>query len=387
MMPQAWDDVRRALCVRLDTVGDVLMTSPAIRALKESAPYRSISVLTSSRGAEAAALLPDVDDVLVYDPPWMKATPSRSGPHQDRQVIEKLAGLGFDAAVVFTVFSQNPLPAAFLCYMAGIPRRLAHSRENPYQLLTNWVPEPEPEKLVRHEVRRQLDLVGAVGCSTSDERLSITIPEAAIERAKSELEQAGIDTSREWVVVHPGASASSRRYPREGFARFASAMVQDLSWQVVFTGSAGESELVEAIRQEMTAPAASLAGRLSLSEVAALLSVARLLVANNTGPVHVAAAAGTPVVVLYALTNPQHAPWGVPSRVLYHDVPCRFCYRSVCPEGHHNCLRMVRPDQIVEAARDLLEETRTPRTTTAATPINGRVDGQPIPLPVRPFAP
>ena len=71
--------------------------------------------------------------------------------------------------------------------------------------------------------------------------------------------------------------------------------------------------------------------------------------ANNTGPVHIAAAVGTPVVDLYALTNPQHTPWGVPNRVLFHDVPCKYCYKSVCPQGHHDCLRLVRPEDVVTA--------------------------------------
>jgi ADP-heptose:LPS heptosyltransferase len=93
---------------------------------------------------------------------------------------------------------------------------------------------------------------------------------------------------------------------------------------------------------------------LDLEELAALIEAASVMVAGNTGPVHIAAAVGTPVVDLYALTNPQHTPWSVPSVVLYHDVPCRWCYKSVCPEGHHLCLRGIDPGAIVRAALDLL---------------------------------
>jgi ADP-heptose:LPS heptosyltransferase len=100
--------------------------------------------------------------------------------------------------------------------------------------------------------------------------------------------------------------------------------------------------------------AQSLAGRLDVAELAAVLARAPLLVSNNTGPVHLAAAVGTPVVDLYALTNPQHTPWGVPHRVLSHDVPCKYCYKSVCPLGHHDCLRAVAPAAVVTAALDLL---------------------------------
>jgi ADP-heptose:LPS heptosyltransferase len=101
-----------------------------------------------------------------------------------------------------------------------------------------------------------------------------------------------------------------------------------------------------------------LAGVLSLAETAALIRMAPIMIANNTGPAHIAAAVGTPIVDLYALTNPQHTPWHVPHRVLYHDVPCRFCYRSVCPMGHHDCLRCVEPSAVIAAAADLLAEVQ-----------------------------
>ena len=84
--------------------------------------------------------------------------------------------------------------------------------------------------------------------------------------------------------------------------------------------------------------------------------MSRLLISNNTGPVHIAAAVGTPVVDLYALTNPQHTPWRVPNRVLFNDVPCKYCYRSICPMGHHACLRGVDADTVIDAALELWEE-------------------------------
>ncbi len=385
-MTDRWDSVRNLLCVRLDTLGDVLMTGPAIRALRESAPGRRIALLTSTQGAEAAALLPEVDEVIMYDPPWMKATTPRAEAESDRGMVQTIRRRRFDAAVIFTVYSQNPLPAALLCYLGDVPKRLAHSRENPYGLLTNWQPEAEPERLVRHEVRRQLDLVAAVGCFTRDERLSITLPDEVRTRAKAELARAGVDDAQPWVVVHPSATAPSRRYPAEGFAEVSRRLSQECGWQVVLTGLQGEVPLVREIRNATGRHVFSLAGRLSVVELAALLEQASLLISNNTGPVHLAAAVGTPVVTLYALTNPQHTPWGVPSRVLYHDVPCRFCYRSVCPEGHHSCLRLVSPDEVVAAAVEVYEEARSGLPTAdGAAARAARVEGGPVPLPVPPL--
>ncbi len=352
-----WDQARSVLCVRLDGLGDVLMTTPAIRALKESLPGRHITLLASTAGAAAGALIPEVDEVIVYDPPWMKATAPRSDSGPEYGMAYRLHRGGFDGAVVFTVFSQNPLPSALLCHLADIPLRLAHCRENPYQLLTHWVPDPEPIQRVRHEVRRQLDLVAAIGCHTRNERLSMRIPTGARSQVLRWLADLQVDWRHPWAVIHPGASAASRRYPPERFAEVARRLVVEHDWQIVFTGSEAEQELVRNIRGAMAAPSCSLVGRLDLGELAALLQRSPLLIAGNTGPVHIAAAVGTPVLDLYALTNPQHTPWGVPSRVLFHDVPCKYCYKSVCPEGHHDCLRQVTPHEIVDAACELMHDS------------------------------
>jgi lipopolysaccharide heptosyltransferase II len=351
-----WTTAENILCIRLDTIGDVIMTTPALRSLKTSRPQRRITLMTSAAGAAIAPQIAEIDEVIVYDAPWLKATAPRISSTPEFQMIEQLRRRQFDAAVIFTVYSQNPLPSAFLCYMADIPLRLAHCHENPYQLLTDWIKDPEPEQLIRHEVRRQLDLVASVGCTATDNRLSLQIPQTAVERCQQLLMELGIQRDRPWVVIHAGATAPSRRYPPENFAIVARQLVQQAGIQVVFTGTAPEVELVESIRLAMGVPSHSLVGCLNLAELTALLSLASLLISNNTGPVHIAAAVGTPVVDLYALTNIQHTPWEVPHRVLYHDVPCRICYKSICPQGHHDCLRLIEPKTVVEATLDLFNE-------------------------------
>lgn len=349
-----WTTAQNILCIRLDTIGDVIMTTPAMMALKASHPERRITLMTSSAGAAIAPLIPELDDLIVYDSPWLKATATRLNSEPEFDMIEQLRQAQFDAAVIFTVYSQNPLPSAFLCYMAGIPLRLAHCHENPYQLLTDWIKDPEPVQCTRHEVQRQLDLVSSVGCLVTDAHMRLQTPEMAIRQVEVMLDNVGIDRYFPWVVIHAGATAPSRRYPPEKFAIVAQQLVQR-GIQVVFTGTQPEQDLVETIRQQMGVPSVSLVDRLDLSELTALLQLAPLLISNNTGPVHIAAAVGTAIVDLYALTNPQHTPWGVPNRVLFHDVPCRICYKSICPEGHHHCLQLVEPERVVQAALELLD--------------------------------
>lgn len=349
----AWRDAERVLCVRLDNLGDVLMTTPALRALKSASPARHLTLLTSRSGAELAPYVPEIDTIITYDAPWMKQ-PSEAAAEACDGLIDRLYGGGYDAAVIFTVYSQSALPAALVCWLARIPLRLAYCRENPYQLLTDWTHDPEPHLLVRHEVQRQLDLVATVGCRTLDERLSFHPRPEDEAKTAAKLRAAGIDLEAPWIVVHPGASAPSRRYPAESFGAAVAALGEACAHQVLVTGSHDEVALTRAIVAALPRRAFSLAGVLGLGELGLVLQHAELLISNNTGPVHIAAAVGTPVVDLYALTNPQHAPWQVASRVLYHDVPCRFCYRSVCAQAHHDCLRLVSPERVAQAALELL---------------------------------
>jgi lipopolysaccharide heptosyltransferase II len=357
IQPTAWADVTRILCVRLDTLGDVLMTGPALRALKESRTGRTLTLMTSPSGAEGARLLPEIDRVLVYEAPWMKGTAVRGTSGVDLEMVECLRERKYEAAVIFTGYSQSALPAALLCYLADIPYRLAHCRENPYQLLTHWVREREPDVYVRHEVRRQLDLVSTIDAHTADDRLSLRVPPDT-SRKVSEL-LSDLVGDRPWMIIHAGATASSRRYPPEGFASVADRLREELGYDVIFTGTASERDLIESIQAQMRGSSHSLAGLLDLPAFAALIAQSPILLSNNTGAVHVAAAVGTPVVDLYALTNPQHTPWRVPQRVLFHDVPCRNCYKSICPEGHHECLRLVTSESVVRAVQALLAETLT----------------------------
>jgi ADP-heptose:LPS heptosyltransferase len=182
-----WDKAKNILCVRLDSIGDVLMTTPAFRALKESKPECKLTLLTSGSGEAIASLIPEIDEVIRLDAPWMKATPERDSSRFDTEMIERLRRENFDAAIIFTVFSQNPLPAAYLCYLAEIPLRLGYCRENPYQLLNCWLKDNETEFCLKHEVVRQLDLVRFVGCGTNNDNLSLAVPEAATQSVTAKL--------------------------------------------------------------------------------------------------------------------------------------------------------------------------------------------------------
>jgi lipopolysaccharide heptosyltransferase II len=354
VIPPEWRAARRILAVRLDNLGDVLVTSPALRAIKESLPGAELTLLAGPGGAQVGRLNPFVDRVMTYQAPWMDPWQRLPfDPARERRAIAALRARGFDAAVIFTSFRQSPLPAAYLCYLAGVPLRLGATFDGAGSLLTTRHKHVEGPV---HEVERNLELVGVAGLVASADDLVLRVPDAARARVRARLRAIG-RRGGPLVVLHPGCTMPARTYPWEQFADAADLMVEALGATVVLTGSADELPLVEQICGHMRRPARSLAGALSLPELCALVDEADLVVTNNTGPMHIAAAVKTPVVALFALTNPpeQWGPWRVPHRRLSHEVPCRICYSRVCPTDHA-CLREVRPAHVLEAARDLLME-------------------------------
>ena len=357
-MDAAWHSARSILGVRLDGIGDLLMTTPALRALKEACGERRLTLLTSPAAANAARELGFVDEVIAFVAPWMKS--AETSPVSAHDVIALAADLrarAFDAAVVFTVFTQSALPAATLLHLAGIPRRAAYCRENPYALLTDWRPDPDREARegVRHEVRRQIDLVESLGVRVGDTRLQLPVRDDARRSMRAKARMAGLDPRRRWLVVHPGATAASRRYPEDQLIDAVSALQASGRFQIAIAGADGDARCAYAIADSVD-DVVVLAGCLDLPELVALVEAADVVLCNNSAPAHIAAAVGTPVVDLYALTNPQHTPWAVASRVLSHDVECKYCLKSICPLGHQRCLAGVTPDDIVAAVESLLPE-------------------------------
>jgi ADP-heptose:LPS heptosyltransferase len=350
-----WQEARRVLAVRLDNLGDVLVTTPAIHAIRESLPEASVTLLASPVGAQAGRLNPDVDEVVGHSAPWMDPWSRLPlDPARESRAIARLSEESYDAAVIFTSFRQSPLPAAYMCYLAGIQLRLAASIDGPGSLLTTR--HRHPERMM-HEVERGLDLVAAVGMQTSDDRLVLRVPDAARDEIT-----AYVIGERPLVVVHPGCSMPARTYPWEMYVDVIDTLVRDLNARVVITGADDERPLVDTILAHVDprtrTNVVTAAGSLAFPAFCALIEAADLVVTNNTGPMHMSAALGTPVVALFALTNPpeQWGPWRVPHRMLWHEVPCRLCYSRVCPTTH-DCLREVHPHDVVQAAAELLVET------------------------------
>jgi lipopolysaccharide heptosyltransferase II len=366
-MNEKWQQCKNILIIRPDNMGDLIMSGPAIRALKQTFAAK-ITVLTSSMGAIITPFIPGIDDTIVFDLPWVKAKETIDG-NEVIALTEQLKTKRFDAAVIFTVFSQNPLPAAMIAYMAGIPLRLAYCRENPYNLLTDWFPDEEPYNFIKHQVQRDLALVQLIRASTHDLKLEVKVSEEAKTSALQKIAEAGIDTNKQWILCHAGVSERKREYPAELWIKSARNIVSEKNLQVLFTGSKAEKELCDTLAKEAGIGVFSMAGILSLEEFIAVISMSSLLISVNTGTVHIAAATGTPTIVLYAQTNPQHTPWMVPARVL--EFPVEIASRTknqvvqeLYKSYYTSHVTMPTEDDVLQAVTELLEEARTTKQPT-----------------------
>ncbi len=348
-----WLAARNLLAVRMDNIGDVLMLGPALRAVKETSPEARITLLASPAGSTAVPLLPWIDDVIVWRAPWQDVgNRVPFDPARERELIDSLAARDFDAALIFTSFSQTPHVPGYVCYLAGIPLRAGESKEFGGNTLSDG-PSGTPEST--HQVERNLRLVEHVGFPVRDRQLAVRIPDAARVALPGLLREAGIDDRAPYVLLHPGASAPARRYPPERIGRVARLLL-DRGRQVLVTGVERERDILEVVLAH-----APEAGRLvrgtSLEEYAALVERAQVVICNDSLPLHLADAIGTPEIVLFSGTDheEQWAPRKTRARLLRRPTSCSPCYRFECPIGLP-CLD-IAPEAVVAEAERLARDT------------------------------
>jgi len=330
----------RVLVARLDTIGDVLLAGPAIRAVAGRAS--SVVLLCGPRGEAAGRLLPCVDDVLVWRCDWIEPKPEPVREEAVADLVAAVRAADVDEALILTSYHQSPLPLALLLRLAGVGRVAAISDDYPGSLLD-----------VRHrvdddlpEAERAMSVAAAAGFAlppSDDGRLAVRRPLPDVRSLVGD---------GAYVVVHPGASVPARAWPADLCAEAVRGLA-DEGRRVVVTGSTDEVELTRRVADGI---AVDVGGRTTLAQLAAVLEAAEAVVVANTGPAHLAAAVGTPVVSLFAPTVPavRWAPYAVP-RVLLgdQDAPCRGSRATVCPVPGHPCLSSVTAQEVVAAVDKL----------------------------------
>ncbi|WP_086827342.1 glycosyltransferase family 9 protein [Allokutzneria sp. NRRL B-24872] len=291
-----WTELGRILVVRPGNLGDALMLSPALRALRAAAPHARIDLLTSPSGAAARELLGSLDGVVVGTPSWYdRATTNpvdvARSALQERALIGSLANRSYDAMIVFTSATQSPWAAAHAGLLAGIGVRAVHSTETGGVVASHCVRPPEGPA---HQVDRALHLLHGLGVPARGATVRVDISEHAREAA--DLVLAG--TPGPFALVTPGCTRDELRYSATGFATTA-AMLADTGLPVLITGSAKERDLIAEVVSSARHPGVRALEPVSVAVLASVIARAEVLVGNDSGPMHLAEAVGTPVAIAY----------------------------------------------------------------------------------------
>jgi heptosyltransferase-2/heptosyltransferase-3 len=355
------------LVIRPDHLGDVLLSRPAIDRLAQTFPGARLVVAVGPWGRAALGAHPCFDVLTCRFPGFSRARTTRIGPYitLGRYAV-RLRRYRFDAAIILR---PDHWWGAWLTALAGIPVRIGYATPETSPFLTTAVPLAPG----RHAVQESIDMVAAAITVLGRRPETDVVPALSMVSAASDdeavatlLRECGIDGGG-LVVLHPGAGSPLKAWPLERFATVGADLSARLGARLVVTGSAAEWPLAARLCAALPEGTLNLAGRLDWRMLEALLRRAALVVGIDSGPLHLAVAAGTPSIVLFGPADPvQFGPWGPPGRhrVIAADMPCRPCRRlDVCrlqpgSSAPPPCMRAIEPSAVVAATVDLLPGPR-----------------------------
>jgi len=343
---------QRILVVKLRYLGDVLLSTPVVASLRAAFPGAFLSMLVNPGTEAMVAHNPHLDEVLVVE-----RSPS---PLRQLRFVLGLRRRRFDLVIDLTDGDR----AAILSWVTGAAIRAGFNREGLWRgrLYTHVAPLREQPILI---VRQQLMALEVLGIAVVESTPLLRVRPIDETAAEDALGQVGIAPGERFVAVHPGARWWFKGWPAERFAGLIDYIQGKLDITVLLLGGDQEREIEGAILGRVGTGLRSLVGRLGVLELAALLRQATLFVGNDNGPMHIAAAMGTPVVALFGPTDPRvWAPSGQGHVTVYKGIDCQPCFPDGCRRGEENCMRRIGLDDVIPLVEKLLERP----TQGAATP-------------------
>ena len=340
-----FEKIHNVLIRGTNWIGDVVMTFPAMAAVRETLPKARITVLVKPWVADLVRMHPAVDEVMVYE---------RPGRHDGLggllALARELRQRNFDAAILL----QNAIEATVIAWLAGIPIRAGYSTDARGLLLTHPVRRTPQIKTV-HQSLYYLQMLKALGFRYSGTAVQLTPTEQQNLSAERLLGQFGIAGRRPIVGMAPGAAyGPAKRWFPERFATVADRLTKRFSCPVVLFGSAGDKAATGAVQSAAKSALIDISGRTNLSDAIALIARCDLFVTNDSGLMHVAGALGAPTVAIFGSTNPQTTyPLGERTVIVRRPVDCSPCLKKDCPTDFR-CMDLVTVDEVVEESLRLL---------------------------------
>ncbi len=340
---------RRILIVRTDRMGDVLLSTPVIKSLRDNFPMSFIAMMVSVANKDLIDGNPYLDEVILFD-----KDKRDKGFFGTFFFSKKLAKFGFDLAIIL----HPSVRVHLICFLAGIKTRIGYDRKAPY-FLTQAIPHKKQEGR-KHEAEYNFDLLKPLGISAVQSELYMPVKEESNRYVEALLEDAGVHRSDTIVAVHPAASCISKRWPLERFAEVIDYLTVFHKVKVVVVAGAVYANICRQLFNFTKFRPVDFCGRLNLAQLASLLKRSNLLISNDSGPVHICVAVGTPVIAIFGRRQPGLGPlrWGPLGKsdvVLHKETDCEPCKAHDCTQNF-KCLEAISVQDVLGHAGRILGE-------------------------------
>jgi predicted lipopolysaccharide heptosyltransferase III len=336
--------VRQILVIKLRYIGDVLLCTPVIESLKRSLPQASITMLVNAGTEEVLSHNPYLHDVVVV--------PQNKDWRRQTDLILRLRSKRFDLALDLTDGDRS----AILGFLSGASYRVGFNSENRWRgVLYHRVVKADRHGM--HAVNYHLEMLQDIGCKLDHHGPRLYPSDHDRSVADRGLFDKGLPKNSPFAVIHPGSRWWFKSWPPEKFSDLAKRIHGSLGYSVIVVGGPKDVKAADEIVLACGSWVKSLAGQISLLQLAALVQRALLFVGNDAGPMHIAAAMGTPVVALFGPTDPQvWGPWGAGHEVIWKQMDCNPCWQSDCQRGELNCMRQITVDEVWQAVTRILNK-------------------------------
>ncbi len=338
---------RRILVVRLDRIGDVILSTPVIKAIRDAYPYSYIAMMVRPYARDIVEGNPYLNEVIIYD---------KDGNHKgimgNFRFVQELKDKKFDTAIILHPTSRTHL----VLKLAGIPERIGYDKKAGF-LLTKRIPHTKQFGM-RHEIDYTLAILKYIGIEPKDRKLYMPMNSIAERKITKMLEESGIKSGDLLVAINPGASCASKRWGIENFAEVANGLVAGYGAKVVIISGNVDKQFGDGLALLVKENCVNLSGRTSIADIASLLRRVKLFISNDSGPVHISCAVGTPVIAIFGrgdrgLSPHRWGPTGKNDIVLHKDAGCDICYAHNCKAGF-KCLDSITPKEVLEASGKIL---------------------------------
>ncbi len=329
----------KILIVELAYVGDTLLTTPFIRAVKETHPEAQLDFLASEYSAEILNTNPHLGRIWRW---------KRTADLSDfLEWVRFLRREQYDRAYVL----HRSLRAVLWAYFAQIRQRYGYSTTFGRWFLTKCV----AYKLEEHRADNHLRLFSAIHRKpVSERRLELIIPEEVQNEVKKWIPEGA------YFVVHPAGSWESKNWTTEGYAQVAEFLYEKYGWNAVFTGWEKDREVVEQVQSKMRHPGRNLVGKTTVMQLGGVIQRAKCVLTNDSGPMHISVALDVPTFAFFGPTSPQRSgPIGDNARVFFAGVPCSPCYKKICPPRFaHRCMTTISPQTVQSFIKNFFTKGR-----------------------------